>query len=129
MKTSNLSRTPTLAKSFHEIAKTLIQKAVTNCLATSLKVPNTSQKCFSTSLAPSLSNRCQFALGLVVGLVLPELTYIITEDSKTSILSRTPRHRNRHGDRHGDRHRNRHGDRQIDRHRDRQTDIGTDKQT
>ena len=44
MKISNLSRIPTLAKSFNEIVKTLIQKAVTNCLATSLKVPNISQR-------------------------------------------------------------------------------------
>ena len=43
-KTSNLSRTPTVVKYFHELTQQPKQKAVKSCLATSPKLPNTPPK-------------------------------------------------------------------------------------
>ena len=53
-KTSNLSRTLTITTSLCKLTRKLKQKAVKNCLHTSLKVPSTSQKVSQHLLEPPL---------------------------------------------------------------------------
>ena len=66
-----------------------------NCLATSPKAAKHLFKSLNTSLTPYLRHMCQFALGIGVGLVSPELTFSILQvlyrTDKTSNLSRSPK--------------------------------------